>query len=251
MANVVVIPTLKRPEFLALALEAIDKAEQAPDDVRIFLDYTPWPYVLDEVQYVRDKYMPRATIYQAKSHPAAPSGCWNILNAYKQGYESGADIIFFIEEDVRIYHDYFTWSIRAQDTSCFAASGRRIARYGENYFTNPGASFRCESLALVVPHIGDNFFNDRRGYLTRTFGAFEEASDLDDGLIRHVMRSIKGNVVYPETPKVAHQGFHMYGKMEECRTTGYIEDRISQLRVMLNRIDPSCKGFGDFEPYRV
>lgn len=251
MSNVVVMPTLKRPEMLALALESIDRADQAPDDVRIYIDYSDRYKIVDEVEYVRDTYLPRATIYQAKPHVKAPSGCWNILNSMKGGYESGADLIFFIEEDVRVYHDYFTWSIGAQTSGCFASSGRHIKRYGDNYYTNPGASFRRESLALVVPHINDSFFNDRRGYLTKTFGAFEEASDLDDGLIRHVMRSVKGFVKYPETPKVAHQGFHMYGKMEECRTIGNIQEKIVQLREMLERIDPTCRGFGDFEPYRI
>jgi hypothetical protein len=249
MSNVVVMPTLKRPEFLALALESIDRAEQAPDDVRIYIDFDDRYKIADQVEYVRDKYLPRATIYQAKAHVKAPSGCWNILNSMKGGYESGADLIFFIEEDVRVYHDYFKWSIEAQRSGCFATSGRFIKRYGENYYTNPGASFRRGSLALVVPHINDDFFSDRRAYLTRTFGAFEGASDLDDGLIRHVMCSVNGFVEHPDTPKVVHQGFHMYGKAEQWRTTGGIQDRITQLREMLNRLDPLQQGLRDFEPF--
>lgn len=250
MPNVVVMPTLKRPEFLALALESIDQAEHAPEDVRIFVDYTPWSYVLDDVEYVRNTFMPRATIYQAHSHPVTPSGCWNILNAYKQGYESGAEIIFFIEEDVRVKPDYFKWNEEVHaEKKYFATCGRYIQRFGDNYFTNPGASFRRESLELVVPHICDDFFADRRGYLTRKFGYFGEASDLDDGLIRHVQRSINGIIKYPDQPKAVHQGFRFYGKNEQHRTTGSIQERIDQLRVMLPQIDPSCKGFGDFEKF--
>jgi hypothetical protein len=248
MKTIAVVPTLKRPEFLALALESVDRADQAPDDVRIFLDYADAKR-LDEVEFVRNTYCPRASLYQAKPHVQAPSGCWNILNAYKQGFDCGAEIIFFVEEDVRVYHDYFTWSVKAQDSGCFATCGRYIKRYGENYFTNPGASFRRESLALVVPHIRDSFFDDRRTYLTKTFGQFEEASDLDDGLIRHAQRSVNGFVMYPDTPKVAHQGFRMYGRTEEWRTTGSIQDRISQLRVMLDHIDPWNRYTQDFEPF--
>ena len=248
MKTIAVVPTLKRPEFLALALESVDRADQAPDDVRIFLDYSDAKR-LDEVEFVRDTYCPRASIYQAKPHVEAPSGCWNILNAYKQGFNCGAEIIFFVEEDCRIYRDYFTWSIKAQDSGCFATCGRYIKRYGENYFTNPGASFRRESLALVVPHICDSFFDDRRTYLTKTFGQFEEASDLDDGLIRHVQRSVNGFVMYPDTPKVAHQGFRRYGRTEEWRTTGSIKERIAQLRVILTHIDPKGRYTSDFEVY--
>jgi hypothetical protein len=248
MSNVVVMPTLKRPEMLALALESIDRADQSPDDIRIYVDHTDAKR-LSEVEYVRDTYLPRALIFHAKEHPRAPSGCWNILNSMKGGYESGADLIFFVEEDVRVFHDYFTWSIEAQDSGCFATSGRYIKRYGENYYTNPGASFRRESLALVVPHINDSFFNDRRGYLDKIFTPFPDASDLDDGLIRHVMRSVNGFVKYPETPKVAHQGFRMYCRTEEFRPIGNIERRIHQLRNILKNVDPSWRYTQDFEPF--
>ena len=105
MKTIVVMPTLKRPEFLALALESIDQAEQAPEDIRIYVDHTDEKR-LSEVKYVRDTYLSRAMIFHAKEHVSAPSGCWNILNAYKQGYESGADIVFFVEEDIRVRPDY-------------------------------------------------------------------------------------------------------------------------------------------------
>lgn len=251
MSVCVAIPTLKRTEMLALALEAIDRAEQSPEDIRIFLDYTDDSKKLGDVEYVRDTYCPRATIYKAKLHVKAPSGCWNILNAYKQGFESGTDFIAMIEEDVRVYGDYFKWSTQAQESGCFASCGRFIRRYGENYFTNPGAFFRRESLSLVVPHINDSFFNDRRGYLDKTFSPFPDASDLDDGLIRHVMRSVNGFVKYPETPKVAHQGFRMYCRMEEFRPTGNIQQRVDQLRNILKHIDPSWRYTQDFEPFEA
>lgn len=246
MANVVVMPTFRRPEFLALALEAIDRADEAPDDVRIYADHGS---CLDDLDWVRDTFLPRAQILHAISHVKAPSGCWNILNSMKAGYETGADIVFFVEEDVRVHRDYFTWSTQAQVSGCFATSGRFIKRYGENYYTNPGASFRRGSLGLVVPHINPDFFKDRRGYLTRTFGEFGEASDLDDGLIRHVMRAQGGFVRFPETPKVAHQGFHLFARREEWRPVGSIQDRVVQLREILKHIDPKDRYTQDFEPF--
>jgi hypothetical protein len=243
------MPAFKRIEMLALALESVDQAENSPEDVRVFLDYTTDSKKLDEVEYVRNIYCPRAQIFQAKQHVKAPSGCWNILNAYKQGYESGADFVALVEEDVRVFPSYFTWNQQAQQSGCFATCGRYIQRFGENYFTNPGAQLRRESLALVVPHINDSFFNDRRGYLDKTFSPFPDASDLDDGLIRHVMRSVNGFVKYPETPKVAHQGFRMYCRTEEFRPMGSIERRVHQLRNILKNVDPSWRHTQDFEPF--
>ena len=66
--SVVVVPTLKRPEFLGLCLE---KIAQTPEgqylDVRIFLD-TCSDERADEVEFVRDTYLPNAEIFRASEH---------------------------------------------------------------------------------------------------------------------------------------------------------------------------------------
>ena len=93
--SVVVMPTFCRPEFLALALEKVAVANNVPDDVRIFLD-TCSDERMSEVEFVRDTYLPTAEIFRAGAHIICPSGTWNILNSLKQGYETGAEYIYFI-----------------------------------------------------------------------------------------------------------------------------------------------------------
>lgn len=232
----------------ALALEKIQQCSEANSlDVRIYVDVCDEDRIT-EFEYVRDQYFPTASIFHARTHPLAPSGCWNILSALKAGYETGAEYIFLIEEDVMVYPDYFSWNF-SQTGDHFATCGRLVEAHSSDYYTNPGACFKSSNLRRVVPHINDNYFASRRQYLDEHFGIMEEASDLDDGMIRRVIRFVNGHVLYPPTPKVAHQGFHYYNRMSEYKTTGRIQDRIQSLREMVEILSPTDRYTKDFEQY--
>lgn len=235
--------------MLALALEKLERIKPSNVEVRIYLDQCGEER-LDDVEYVRDTYCPDAAIFRAGSHAIAPSGCWNILNALKQGYQSGTDYIFLVEEDVMVRPDFFDFHFnthRYLSTRYFASCGRRRPEYPSDHYTNPGACFPRDSLGLVVPHICDEFFEDRIGYMDRRFGQMEEGSDLDDGLIRRVIRSVQGQIKYPIMPVVAHQGFRAYNKFTEYRTDGTIQQKIGQLRLMLHSLKSSDRYTRDWE----
>lgn len=247
MKSVVVMPTLHRPEMLALSLERIANSINHPDDIRIFLDACSEER-LDEVEYVRDEFFPEAHIFRAGKHVEAPSGTWNILHALKQGYHSGADLVFLIEEDVQIFPEFFKWHIFKQETGdWFATCGRYRTEYPIDHYTNPGSCLKKDSLRQIVPHINDSFFNDRRGYMDRFFGVMDGASDLDDGLIRRVIRACSGKIAYPDKPKCAHHGFRMYNRAEPYLVTGNIKERINQFRKMQKALKSSDRYTRDFE----
>lgn len=242
--------------MLALSLERLAAAQYVSDlDVRIYLDVAP-AKTLDEVEHVRELYLPEAQIFQAAEHPEAPSGCWNILNALKSGYETGAEYVFLVEEDVMVYPDFFKWHWNAQldhydkENDFVATCGRRWKYYSHDFYTNPGSCLSRKLLNEVVPHINEKFFEDRRGYMNQEFGVMDEASDLDDGLIRRVLRHVCGEIYYPDSPVCAHQGFWAYGKFAQYKTHGTIDERIEQLRRMLPEIDPKDRYTKDFEPYK-
>lgn len=241
------IPTLHRPEFLALCLENLANTSEPDLDVRICLDFSTAER-LDEVDYVRDTYYPSAWLYHAAPHIDAPSGCWNILNSLKHGYDSGAEYVFLVEEDVLVYPNFFEKHSEMQNSGdYFATCGRLRQEHSGPYYTNPGACFKREKLAELVEYINDDFFRDRRGYMDRRFGVFDEASDLDDGLIRRVIRYTGSEVKYPDNAIVAHQGFHFYNKIDQYKNEGTIEQRIKNLRKMISNIDPSDRYAKDFE----
>lgn len=237
--------------MLALALEKLALARGVDQvDVRIFLDTAPEKR-LEEVEFVRDTYFPNADIFTAPDHIKVPSGCWNILQSLKAGYQSQAEFVFLVEEDVLVKSDFFQWHFWAHENGdYFVTSGRKLKKKGNDFFSNPGSCYRRENLARVVEHITDAYFANPEGYLDWTFPFMSDAGVLDDGLIRRVMRSVNGTALCPEIPICAHQGFRGYQRYSQfVNDKTAIQDRIVKLREILASIDPNDKFTQDFEPF--
>jgi hypothetical protein len=256
--SVVVMPACKRPEFLALALEKLDKAADAPEDVRIFLDTSPESRVM-EVEWVRDKYLPRAQIFHAPPHIEAPSGTWNILNAIRQGYETGAELIYLIEEDVMIRPEtFFPWhrSIHdagAHDGTVLATCGRvekRLERlFGEQY-TNPGSALTRALIRELIPHMNDSYFSNPADYVLAEFEPWIGMSILDDGLIRRVIKKAGGKSLTATEGVAVHQGFFYYNRLDRYMNhEPTIWGKIARLREIIAGIVPGERYATDFEPY--
>ena len=235
---VVCIPTLHRPEMLALALERVSQANNAPDDVRIFLD-TCTDERLEEVAFVRDTYLPIAEIFRAGEHQKLLSGTWNILHSLYEGWQIGKEFIHFIEEDVLVARGYFDWHYETHNSGdYFVTCSRRCGRLPLDFYSNPGTCYRRTSLEKVVPHICQAYFDNNQKYLDDVFPQFKgQDGVLDDGLIRKVCK-LNGNKVKCAEPAVAaHVGFRMYNGPHEYKNTGRnIEERVSWIREFLSDI---------------
>ena len=238
--SVICIPTIHRPEFLALCLEKLSLAPEAGKlDFRIFVDTCTDERLL-EIEYCRDVYLPWAQIYRAGNHISVLSGCWNILNALKQGYESGADFIFLVEEDVFIAPKlFFNWHLSKHLEDDYAITcGRRINKFLPfDFYSNPGTCFSRKFFAHVIPHINDEFFSDPREYLdVKKFPIFRgQDGPLDDGLIRKVQKFIKGKVMCAEPRVASHCGMNYYGRLEHLKNKGVtIQEKIEDLKRILN-----------------
>lgn len=250
---VVTIPTCRRPEMLALNLQKLDQSLR-PDnlDVRIFADTDA---NLEHVEYVRNKFYPDALIFHAPPHVQSPSGCWNILNSIKQGYETGADFIFLIEEDVLVRPNYFQSHLEMLTNSEYLASCGRKDRghypvYGPLY-VNPGSCLTRRLVEQVIPHINDQYFTDLRSYLDRELPpVWDEQSSLDDGLLRRVIRQMGGKCAYPEIGVCVHQGWAFYNKIDiYMNDEKDIERRIARLKELIASIRPGDRYARDFEPF--
>jgi hypothetical protein len=256
MSECIVIPTFARPEILAHALMKISCCPDAPDDVRIFLDTSPESRV-KEVEWIRDTYLPRALLFHAPEHVKATSGTWNILNSLKAGYETGAERVWLVEEDVLMKPGAFDYARKVlsgeNNSENLASCGRRIptffARYGDLY-TNPGSCLTRRLLKGVVPHINNDYFADTGGYITRTFQHPPFNSSLDDGLVRMVVREMGGQCVYPDRPICAHQGFDWYNEIDiYSNNEGTLTERIARFEKITSSIKPGDRYAQDFEPF--
>lgn len=253
--EVVVIPTYARPEVLAHALDKISGCPDAPDDVRIFLDHSPEKRV-QEVEYVRDKFLPRALLFHADANrPQCTSGTWNILNSLKQGWETGAERVWLVEEDVMCFPGMFDRGRQEMATGKYLAfCGRLLEPFYQRYgllYTNPGSLLSRRLLDNVVPHICDAYFADTGGYIRETFKHEPFNSSLDDGLIRMVVREMGGQCGYPERPICAHQGFNWYDEIDiYSNHEGTLDERIAKFGSITASMKPTDRYAGDFEPYQ-
>jgi hypothetical protein len=234
--------------MLALCLERLGDARGLPP-VSIYADTSA---NLDEIEWVRDTYLPTADIHHAKPHLEVPSGCWNILNSIKQGYLTGADRVYLVEEDVMVRPNFFEWHNSIGD-EFLASCGRKDPAFYPRYpglYTNPGSCLHRDLLDAVVPHINDDYFRRLRDYMDEKLPPkWDEHSNLDDGLIRRTIRNMQGKCAYPETPVAVHQGFHFYRKVDRFVNEGTIEERVEGLRKMLARIKPMERYAHDLEHF--
>ncbi len=256
----IVIPTAHRPEMLALCLESLAKLPDCPP-VHISLDYilTNADTVKEETLYIRDTRFPRATMHYQPEHPVNTySGCWNILHSMKIGYETGAEYVFMLEDDVQVYPCWLTWSLEQMATGNYLATcGRRIPLFFEKHgdiYTNPGSCLRRDLLQNLMPHINNDYFSWTAEYIRKTFGREPINSSLDDGLIRMVIWQMNGLCKYPDHPVCAHQGLDWYRNLDIFMNDGNIEERIAGLREIHKKLesgDPHYLRYSqDFEPYR-
>jgi hypothetical protein len=253
--EIVVMPTCKRPEFLALALERLKAAWPGDIPVHVHADTSA---NLGEVQWAVDNYFPRADIYQWADHTLAPSGTWNILKSIESGYDHGADLVYLIEEDVMVYPDYFArhraiYDAGAHDGTVLATCGRlepRLQRlFGEQY-TNPGAALTRKLIEQVIPHMNDSYFSNPAEYVLENFEPWLGMSILDDGLIRRVIKQMGGKSLTFEPAVCRHQGFFYYNRLDRYMNfEATIWGKIARLREIIAGIVPGERYATDFEPF--
>lgn len=222
-----------------------------PLDVRIFVDSCT-DEIVNDVEYVRDTYLPTAQIYRANKHINVLSGTWNILQALKSGWETGAEYVCLVEEDVFVRPDFFQKHLEMQEgNDLFVSCGRRCGRMPLDFFSNPGSMYKRDKLALVLSHINDTYFSDPAGYLKKYFPSMDGMDGpLDDGLIRKIIRSVDGKVRCAEPRICSHVGFRYYDRLEPYINKGQtIQERIQKLRELLPAVRRSDQYAGDFEYY--
>jgi hypothetical protein len=256
MSSIVVVPTAKRPEFLALSLEKLRAVPDCPP-VIISVDYVSSVHQEAEMAYVYKEYAVGSSsiVFQPKHTLNPHSGTWNILQSIKLGYETGANRVFLVEEDVMVYPYWKEWHDSMLNTGEYVASCGRLRpstlKYYGPMYTNPGSCLTRRLLDAVMPHINDVYFEDSGLYCERVFGQRGfGGSSLDDGLIRAVIAQIGGKVAYPEKPVCAHQGWKGYSLgFDIYANKGDIKQRITGLRTIIARIQPGERYAQDFESY--
>ena len=258
--SVVVMPAAHRPEFAYLALEQLGKAKDCPP-VEVFVDDVG-EKLKQEFEDVW-KHTKNVTMTFRQPHVQVSSGCWNILNSIKDGYDMGVQWVFLVEEDVLVMPDFFERHWAEMEKGAVVSCGRFCRLFGPRYptiYTNPGSCLSRTFLEALVPHINDEFFRDTGGYMDRLqVPPVPGIHGLDDGLIRRVMWLNCWEPVQPpmDKPLCAHIGCQAVENRYSfvgLNVDAPVLQRAEQIRNFLKTIDrqgPHAKYIRDLDPFPI
>jgi len=217
MREVVLVPTYRREELLFCCLKRIRAIE--PDiEIQVFPDRGTFhdPAV-------------RAICEGFKAHAhLVPDNDWygnsaNVLESYRWAYNAGYDRIFYIESDVMVHADFFSWHRRQQEDFpwIFASMAWIFNRNApivddllfQPWYYSPGVCFSREKLALIVQHATPKYYGNMQGYIEERFKAsplnvpFAVAHFEQDGICQRILDEDKSQTVCPGIAKCSHVGF--------------------------------------------
>lgn len=250
MSDVCLIPCYSRPEFLWHCLRNIEKADGVEDIQFLFRPDRGYnPEILDVITSFkldhRTLQTPEDT--KAKRIPQLMKQSWSVLTGMGMAAtiaENG--LVFYIEEDVMVAPDFFTWcreavkgrfcSIASEDTN--TAANKRPKDNGEPSYDSHGTyrgigvCFSADTLrTFVQPHCQANYFLHPWTYLKNNFPQDPLRSSYceQDGLIRRIQRSQTSPIAYPFEPKCYHAGYYGYNRRNPNQAKGSVAQRIEEV----------------------
>jgi len=249
--EVVIIPTYKRPEFLACCVKRIRKIE--PDiDITVFPDHGTYedPELRKAADLAGDfaiNFVPEHDYY---------GNTMNVMEAFRWAFNEYYDRIYLVEDDVMVHDDFFSWH-REQHEDCpelFASMAWVFNRHidlvdqvlYQPWYYSVGTCFSREKPWLVVKHATPRYYADMQGYIAEVFKdcmlnrnrpQFGIEHFEQDGLIQRVMDLDKSQTASPGIAKCSHLGCFGYNRgwsprddfFRNCQTLEERMERIEQL----------------------
>lgn len=262
--DIVLLPTWYRPEFLQLCLEHLAASEgitskqiwilqdQHQDDMIRHAVEENWtqevlaawqPYRALDIKFFRAS--PHCTVGNSR----------NVLEGYRRAFETDAQFVYQIEDDVFVQPDFFKWHEAVQndgDYYCSIANGCYYRnKEVRTDVTDPGAyltshrdfgsygvCWRREKIGLFVEHARNEYYTNMDNYVRQHLSGtpLEDAFTEQDGLIERVMWKTNGVTAWPYTPRAYHMGFYGYHRAGQ-RPNGFLEAKLEGLRKMVS--DPA------------
>lgn len=276
--DIILIPAYYRPEYLSLCLEYLDRAEGSRDDKEYWIcqDYRPEDchrFNMQErwTQEVIEKSPLPVRFIRRKAHEFPGNSC-NTLAAYKEAYDTDAQFVYLVEEDVLVTPDFFLWheAVQAKEDAVMCSIAYRCSRNTEArkdvedpsaYFTTArdyasiGVCWRRSRLGPIVKHATPDYYGDQTGYILRTFPGNRFSGDFceQDGLIMRVMWEQRAFTAWPYIPRSYHMGWYGYHRPNGVRPDGQLQNKVMSLREHIqspDRLKLAAPDFGDIEPYR-
>jgi hypothetical protein len=248
MQDVVIVPTFDRPEMLWLCLEYLANSPDSKSvDIWVYVDsHTQQKPPRGEIEQVLEKF-PDLSLHVGFQQPHDFHGnSYNLLTAYKAAYETTAQYVFMVEDDVLIHPGFFEWH-RHQHAHRHLGCSIAVKNPGHGAYASLGVCFRREMLRLVLPHTHGVYFRDMRKYCREKFPPSRFDCE-QDGLFARVLNGHQ--VVWASTPLAQHVGWYGYHRRRSRRPHGTLTERYRQVKYALAHSDVLkrwARDFGDIE----
>jgi len=254
MREVVITPTYHREELLYCCLKRLRGYD---DDIPIHV----FP---DRGSYHRGLLVHSiCNEFEAVPH-LVPDNDWygdtsNVMNAYLWAYNAGYERVFYVEDDVMVHSDFFSWHREQQKDfpDLFASMAwifNREAPISDCLLFQPwiysiGLCFSQSKLALIAQHATPKYYGDMPGYLEKRFknpvmlGAVHWEQD---GLLQRILDEDKSQTVSPGIAKCSHLGYvRSYGDGADFVKYEEIMEGAESFTDRVNRIEELIA-----DPYR-
>jgi len=220
--DIVVMPVWRRPELLALALEALRKARGIEEHiVMLRLDEGHDPENRDVIAACGLN-----TNVAEVSLRLAPTDTLNTIEGYAHAARLapnvGAKLIYLLQEDVMVAADFFEFHRGCHARfEPFAVSACPFPKYirarGGPEVVSPSKRYNPWAVSLpvatvqnfIVPHALPDYYGGQLGYLERTFPntIYGHGHGEQDYLIENIMIRFDGRCIVPAVPRAFHAGW--------------------------------------------
>ena len=267
MRDIVLVPVYSRPDYLRVCLEYLARAEGIADkEVWICIDRGR--SLIREFYEVLNDFRNQINFSVIiRPEHSYMGNSMNVLEAYKEAYQTDAKFIYLVEDDVVVQPDFFTWHEAVQKTGdyfcsvayrCLRNTGTFInCTDPEAYFTTAqdyasiGVGWRRERLAPVIKHACEEYYKNLEPYILKHFpcNRFCTSYAEQDGLIMRVMADVKGITAWPYVPRAFHFGVNGYNRPRgprlsyaEIKEMIYSPEKIAAADLDFHDVEPMPKG---------
>lgn len=248
VAELVIIPAWRRPEFLHATLQRLLIADDGQQKYWISIDRGFAREVVPVADQFAQQLGHRAVVRRCRPH-RYKGNSYNVLMAYREAVALAPDFVHLVEEDVFVGADYFDFHRRAHELlpNTFSVSACRNQQYPPGVDPPPapeavyehvsyqsiGVSFRINRLAEVTARAKHSYFTNPVAYCRRNWPntAINPNNAEQDGLIHRVIEAAQASTTYPATPRAYHAGFVGYHRKGE-QLAGTVEQKAFRLLAM-------------------
>lgn len=226
--EVVLIPTYKRPELLFYCMTLI-RAFEPKIPIAIFPDRGSGND--QELQNMMNALDPEITSLMVVPEHDYFGNSFNVMEAFRWAYNAQYDRIFYVEDDVMIHPDFFSWHREMHEEfdedNIFAVMGWVFNHHApiandvmfQPWYYSIGTSFTREKLRLIVEHATPRYYKDMPNYIDKVFknstlnSPFNNIAHYEqDGLIQRVMEQDKTQTVSNGMARCTHLGLYGYNR---------------------------------------